>query len=84
LLVALEVVLVLQSSLGRHVGLRLHGVVGGHATRLARWDLGVVVLGRLDRVVGVDTVGVAGSGLWRVQAGLQVVSDASSQWVGGW
>ena len=56
--------------------MRLHGVVGGHATRLARWDLGVVVLGRLDRVVGVDTVGVAGGGLWRVKAGLQVVSDA--------
>lgn len=44
LLVALEVVLILQSSLWCHVSLG-DGVVVGHATGLARRHLRVVVLG---------------------------------------
>lgn len=44
LLVALEVVLILQSSLGGHVGLG-DGVVVGDTAGLARWHLRVVVLG---------------------------------------
>lgn len=70
LLLLLEVALVVERSLGRHVGLGHRVVVGRHATRLAGRDLGVVVLGRVDGVI-LDAVRIAAGGLRRVQAGLR-------------
>jgi hypothetical protein len=70
LLLLLEIALVVEGRLGRHVGLGDGLVVGRHAARLVRRDLGVVVLGRLDRVVCVDAVRIAARRLGRVQTGL--------------
>lgn len=76
LLLLLEIALVVQRSLGGHVRLGDGVVVGRHATRLASGDLGVVVLGRLDRVVYVDAICIAAGRLGRVQASLGTVSVA--------
>jgi hypothetical protein len=66
LLLLLEVALVVEGGLGRHVGLG-DGVVGGrHSARLPGRDLRVVVLGRLDLVVCVDAVGIAAGRLGRI------------------
>lgn len=43
-LLLLEILLVMESSLGSHVRGR-HAGVGGHATRLSSGNLGVAVLG---------------------------------------
>lgn len=69
----LQVVLVLHrlGLLGRHVAAR-HSRRRGHS-RCASRDLAVLVLGRLDGIVAVNAVLVAGR-LGRVQAGLERVS----------
>jgi hypothetical protein len=74
-LLLLEVALVVQRSLGRHVGLGDGVVVGRHTAWLASRDLGVVVLGRLDRVVSVDAICIAARRLGRVQTRLGNVSQ---------
>jgi hypothetical protein len=74
LLLLLEIALVVQSSLWRHVGLGHRLVVGRHAG-LARRHLGMVVLGRLYRVV-VDAICIAARWLWGVQTSLCRVSNA--------
>jgi len=67
LLLLLEIALVVQGGLWGHVGLGHGVVVGRHSTWLAGRDLGVVVLGRLNRVI-VDAICIAAGGLWGVEA----------------
>jgi hypothetical protein len=72
-LLLLKVLLVVQSGLGSHVRGR-HAAAGRHSTGLASGDLGVVVLGRIDRAI-VDAICVVARGFWRVQTGLRRVNS---------
>jgi hypothetical protein len=68
---------VVAAGMAGHALLR-HGdgvVVGRQTAWLASRDLGVVVLGRLDRVVSVDAICIAARRLGRVQTRLGNVSQ---------
>jgi hypothetical protein len=72
-LLLLKVLLVVESGLGSHVSCG-HAIVRWHPTRLAGRDLGVAVLGGIDRAI-VDAVCVVGRRLGRVQTGLGRISS---------
>jgi hypothetical protein len=81
-LLLLQIALVVQRRLGGHVGLGDGVVVGRHAARLVSGHLGVVVLGRLDRIICVDAIRVAARRLGRVQTRLRRLARVRDSAVG--